>query len=262
MLAFAVVCWPGCLRELCRGGRLALSVWCRAVMIVPDTRDWTWVLERPCPECGLDTQAFARDAIAGMISRNARQWQEVLAGPGGKARRPSPGIWSALEYACHVRDVLRLYDERLVLMLMTAGPRYPNWDQDATAVAGRYASRILPGWLLTWATPLESSRRGSGRCPGIDGSGPAFAVTGHGSRSSPSRGTSSTIWFIISTTSPACPGLLPPPPPADPAASHEFLRTWPAGESQPSPMRSPRGMSAQSVRRARIAGCPPSGYGR
>jgi hypothetical protein len=26
------------------------------VTIVPDTKDWTWVLDRPCPECGLDTQ--------------------------------------------------------------------------------------------------------------------------------------------------------------------------------------------------------------
>jgi hypothetical protein len=88
------------------------------------------VLERPCPECGLDTHGFARDAIAGMIRSNARQWQDVLAGPGDTARRPSPGTWSALGYACHVRDVLRLYDERLVLMLMTGGPRYPDWDQD------------------------------------------------------------------------------------------------------------------------------------
>jgi hypothetical protein len=256
---FAVVCWPGCWRELYCGGWLALSVWCRAVMIVPDTRDWTWVLERPCPECGLNAHGFARDAIAGMIRRNARQWQEVLAGPGGKARRPSPGIWSALEYACHVRDVLRLYDERLVLMLMTAGPRYPNWDQDATAVAGRYASRILPGWLLTWATPLASSRRGSGRCPGINGSGPAFAATGHGRvlravLHPRSRFIISAADTGVSGTAGSARCLIPP--------SHEFLRTWPAGENRPSPMRSPRGMSAQSVRRARIAGCPPSGYGR
>ncbi len=38
-------------------------------------------------------------------------------------------------------DVLRLYDERLVLMLTAGEPRYPSWDQDATAVAGRYAER-------------------------------------------------------------------------------------------------------------------------
>ncbi|HEX6658909.1 MAG TPA: hypothetical protein VF065_12545 [Ilumatobacter sp.] len=23
--------------------------------IVPDDKNWTWVLERPCPDCGLET---------------------------------------------------------------------------------------------------------------------------------------------------------------------------------------------------------------
>jgi hypothetical protein len=171
------------------------------VTIVPDTRDWTWVLERPCPECGLDAQGFARDAISGMTSRNARQWQEVLAGPGDMARRPSPGTWPALGYACHVRDVLRLYDERLVLMLTTGGPRYPDWDQDATAVAGRYAeqnpARVAAD--LRDAAGVIAARFG-------EVSGDQWQRTGlrsDGARSSPSRGTSSTIWFIISTTSPA-----------------------------------------------------------
>ena len=109
--------------------------------VVPDTKDWTWVLERPCPECGLDTQSFAREAVAGMIRANAQQWQDVLTGTGEVRHRPAPGTWSALEYGCHVRDVLRLYDERLVLMLHVNGPSYPNWDQDATAIADRYAEQ-------------------------------------------------------------------------------------------------------------------------
>ena len=25
--------------------------------ITPDTKDWTWVLERPCPECGFEALA-------------------------------------------------------------------------------------------------------------------------------------------------------------------------------------------------------------
>jgi hypothetical protein len=107
------------------------------VTIVPDTKDWTWVLERPCPECGWDAQRIPGDAIAGMIRTNAEGWQHVLAGRDTR-RRPSPGVWSPLEYGCHVRDVLRLYDERLVLMLTVDGPRYANWDQDATAVEMRY----------------------------------------------------------------------------------------------------------------------------
>lgn len=113
----------------------------RFVTIEPDAKDWTWVLRRPCPECGLDTQGFPREAIAGMIRANADAWQEVLARPDDVRRRPSPGVWSALEYGCHVRDVLRLYDERLVLMLTADGPRYANWDQDAAAVASRYAEQ-------------------------------------------------------------------------------------------------------------------------
>ncbi len=109
--------------------------------IVPDTKDWTWVLRRPCPECGFDTQSFGREAIAGMIRVNAAAWPDVLA-PADAARwRPAPEKWSALEYGCHVRDVLRLYDQRLEMMLSQDGPRYPNWDQDATALADRYGEQ-------------------------------------------------------------------------------------------------------------------------
>src|SRR5258707_8158027 len=91
----------------------------RAVTIVPDTKDWTWVLERPCPECGLDTQGFSREAVAGMIRANAEAWQDVLAGSGrgDVRRRPSPGGWAALEYGRHVRDLHRLYDQRRPPML-------------------------------------------------------------------------------------------------------------------------------------------------
>jgi hypothetical protein len=117
------------------------AVWLRVVTIVPDTKDWTWVLQRPCPECGLDTRSFPREAIAGMVRVNAAAWLGVLAGPGDVRRRPAPEVWSALEYGCHVCDVLWLYDERLRLMLMLDAPRYPDWDQDATAVADRYAEQ-------------------------------------------------------------------------------------------------------------------------
>ena len=106
--------------------------------IVPDTKDWTWVLQRPCPECGFDTQSFAVQAVPDMIMTNAAAWREVLTGPGNLRRRPAPGKWSAVEYGCHVRDVFLLFDRRLELMLTTDDPLFPNWDQDATAVADRY----------------------------------------------------------------------------------------------------------------------------
>jgi hypothetical protein len=76
-----------------------------------------------------------------MIRVNAAAWQDALTRPEDARRRPAAGTWSALEYGCHVRDVLRLYDERLQLMLTEDGPLYPNWDQDATAVADRYGEQ-------------------------------------------------------------------------------------------------------------------------
>jgi hypothetical protein len=59
--------------------------------------DWTWVLQHPCPECGLDTQSFPRSAIAGMIRANAAAWHDVLARSGNARRRPSPGLTEAAE---------------------------------------------------------------------------------------------------------------------------------------------------------------------
>jgi hypothetical protein len=114
--------------------------------IVPDTKNWTWVLERPCSDCGFDATAVEPDSVADAVRRNARNWAPLLAHP--KVRvRPTPDQWSALEYACHVRDVFRLFDVRLRLMLDEVDARFANWDQDATAIAARYEEQD-PGTVL------------------------------------------------------------------------------------------------------------------
>ena len=33
--------------------------------IQPDDKDWTWVLDRRCPECGLDVSDYAISHLAG-----------------------------------------------------------------------------------------------------------------------------------------------------------------------------------------------------
>lgn len=103
----------------------------------PDTKDWTWVLDRPCPECGLVAGDIDHDDVPAMLRANAAAWQDVLARP-NPHERPDPDTWSPLEYAAHVRDTCRVYTERLRLMLTKDAPHYPNWDQDATAVEDRY----------------------------------------------------------------------------------------------------------------------------
>jgi hypothetical protein len=44
-----------------------------------------------------------------------------------------------LEYGAHVRDVYRLFDARIALMLTEDEPTFANWNQDETAIAERYA---------------------------------------------------------------------------------------------------------------------------
>ncbi len=105
--------------------------------IEPDTKDWTWVLAEPCPECGFDAPGLDRARIPQAIRDNATLWDVVL-GTDDAAVRPSGHVWSPLEYACHVRDVNELFERRLRLMLAEDSPAFDNWDQDAAAVAGDY----------------------------------------------------------------------------------------------------------------------------
>jgi DinB superfamily len=107
--------------------------------IVPDDKDWTWVLDRPCPECGFDASTAPASDVARMIRANASDWENVLDAPADVLReRTDPTRWTTLEYAAHVRDVFRLYRERLALMVDTDDPLFANWDQDVTAREQRY----------------------------------------------------------------------------------------------------------------------------
>ncbi|WP_231252022.1 DinB family protein [Nocardioides furvisabuli] len=108
--------------------------------IVPDTKDWTWVLERPCPECGFDAAAQSLDALPTRIHDTAMAWSDVLA-RADVGTRPTPSVWSPLEYACHVRDVHVVFAERVRLMLEVDEPAFANWDQDATAIESAYGSQ-------------------------------------------------------------------------------------------------------------------------
>jgi DinB family protein len=108
--------------------------------IEPDTKDWTWVLSRPCPECGFDPMSVHHSEVADRIRDDASEWVRRLGEP-GSTTRPRETVWSTLEYGCHVRDVHRIFNHRVELMLAQDEPQFPNWDQDETAVADDYRSQ-------------------------------------------------------------------------------------------------------------------------
>jgi SAM-dependent methyltransferase len=107
----------------------------------PDTKDWTWVLDRPCDECGFDASAYDRPAIPRALRKNAQVWFALLADPAA-GERSRPDRWSTLEYACHVHDVHQIYHDRVSQMLAEDNPLFDNWDQDSSAEQGRYAEQL------------------------------------------------------------------------------------------------------------------------
>ncbi len=105
--------------------------------IVPDTKDWTWVLERRCDDCGFDAAVVDVAAAGEQVLAMVPRWRVALARPGARDR-PDDSTWSVLEYACHVRDVFRLFADRLRMIREQDDPVFGNWDQDDTALEDGY----------------------------------------------------------------------------------------------------------------------------
>jgi len=108
--------------------------------IPPDLKDWTWVLQKPCPECGFDAGAVPGDQVASTLRAFAARWPAVL-GRSEVRARPMPQVWSPLEYGCHVRDVCRVFGSRVNLLRSQADPTFENWDQDVTAIDDGYGAQ-------------------------------------------------------------------------------------------------------------------------
>jgi hypothetical protein len=151
--------------------------------VEPDGKDWTWVLRAPCAECGYEAASLEPVALPRRVRANAQEWVAVLAAGESSRARPAPGVWSPLEYGCHVRDVLRVFDRRLTLMLTQDDPLFDNWDQDATALAERYGEQdpAVVSADLVAAAEVIADRFGGVRGeqwsrPGRRSDGSAFSV--------------------------------------------------------------------------------------
>jgi len=106
--------------------------------VTPDTKDWTWVLSQRCPECGLDAQGIAPDAIREWAPRYIARFRERLEEDEAASTRPAEGVWAPVEYGAHVRDVCVVFRARVRAMLLHDEPSYPDWDQDEAAISARY----------------------------------------------------------------------------------------------------------------------------
>ncbi len=130
--------------------------------IVPDTKDWTVVLNGTCDECGIDVRALSTAQVAALVREASGRFVEVLESPGA-GTRPSPMVWSAHEYCAHVAQMYEVMAGRLALITDQEAPTFANWDQDAAALANDYASipaaevaRMLQEASAAFAGALEA----------------------------------------------------------------------------------------------------------
>jgi hypothetical protein len=94
-----------------------------------------------CPECGLVASSVTGGDLGAAIVEEARLWNALLTRLGDAPSllaRPAPAVWSALEYAGHVRDTLTLFADRIELALEIENPRFEYQDQAAAVLERRY----------------------------------------------------------------------------------------------------------------------------
>jgi hypothetical protein len=102
-----------------------------------------WQSER-CPECAFDPAGVSAADLPAAVAGLGRRYQAPLTRflPGEDesllVARPLPDTWSALAYACHVRDVLSVFDGRVSRMLTENAPELGWWDHEAAVEADAY----------------------------------------------------------------------------------------------------------------------------
>jgi S-DNA-T family DNA segregation ATPase FtsK/SpoIIIE len=110
-----------------------------------------------CAACGFRDEVVAAGEIPGRLRSFGLRFADALAGvaPAAAARRPEPAVWSALEYACHTRDVFLIQRERVVLAQVQDNPRTARMNRDERVAVCRYDAHAVPEVLGQLAVAAE-----------------------------------------------------------------------------------------------------------
>lgn len=85
-----------------------------------------------CEECGFVYADLPVDEVAGRIGALGGRFRTAVVGasPAALTERPEPAVWSVLEYCCHLRDVLLVQRERVVLAQVEDRPDFVRMYRD------------------------------------------------------------------------------------------------------------------------------------
>jgi len=97
------------------------------------------VLDGACAQCGF-SYAVGRPEITPWLRADAAAFVAKFARYDDAAARvrPAPDVWSPLEYACHVRDVLRVQADRVELAQRETDPAFVPMRRDERVIEDRY----------------------------------------------------------------------------------------------------------------------------
>jgi DinB superfamily len=96
-------------------------------------------LEEACERCGFSYHVDRAEILSWMRSDTDAfllRFREV--GADDVRRRPQPDVWSPLEYACHVRDVLRVQRHRVLQAQRDDEPAFAPMRRDERVIEDRY----------------------------------------------------------------------------------------------------------------------------
>lgn len=84
-----------------------------------------------CAACGFDGSHYSDEALLAAVRDLGPSWKALLGEAGTDLRaRPSPGVWSAIEYAAHSRDITALHAFGVQQALTQDEPTYPPIESD------------------------------------------------------------------------------------------------------------------------------------
>jgi len=90
-----------------------------------------------CDHCGFEYDSVPTDEIGTTLRSNADALVDALS-TGDLRARPQPDVWSPLEYACHVRDVMQIQVGRVARGLAEETPSFEPMQRDERPARLRY----------------------------------------------------------------------------------------------------------------------------
>jgi hypothetical protein len=95
-----------------------------------------------CEECGFEYDLATSDAAGHSIVEGTVELGALMVAAGAPQRRVRSEVWSPLEYACHVRDVLLVQRERVLAARRRERPSFEPMGRDERVEHDGYADQV------------------------------------------------------------------------------------------------------------------------